>query len=144
MEMQTQIFFYLRANDRKNKKHIQVIRTIEGLAIRQEDKEQEVARHFGDLLGKKNHRTISLNWGELNYPSNNLVDLEVDITGEEVKKGVFDMPKENAPRPDGFIGAFYCTCWVMIHNSVTQAVRQLAHVRGKTSTSSTQQTLFSS
>jgi hypothetical protein len=80
------------------------------LAITQEDKEQEISRHFGELLGSKHHRDISLNWEELNYPTFNLEDLEVDITWEEVKRAISDMPKENAPGSDGFIGAFYSTC----------------------------------
>jgi hypothetical protein len=33
--------------------------------------------------------------------------LELDINGDEVKKVIADMPKENAPGPDGFIGTFY-------------------------------------
>jgi hypothetical protein len=48
-----------------------------------------------------------------------------------VKRAIFDMPKENAPGSDGFIAAFYCTCWATVHSNVTQAVRQLAQLRGK-------------
>jgi hypothetical protein len=43
--------FYLKANDRKRKKHIQILQTTQGLAITHEDKEQEIARHFNGLLG---------------------------------------------------------------------------------------------
>jgi hypothetical protein len=42
------------------------------------------------------------------------------------------MSKENAPRSDGFIGAFYSKCWEMIKSEVFQAVRQLSQLRGNT------------
>jgi hypothetical protein len=109
--------FYLRVNGRKRKKHI-------------EDKEQEIARHFGELLRTKHHMAFSLNWEELNCPSFNLADLEVDIIGEEVERAVVDMPKENAPGPDGFIGAFYSTCWATVQSDLIQAVHQLTQLRG--------------
>jgi hypothetical protein len=50
----------------KRKKHIQILQTAQGLAIRQEDIEQKIAHHFRELLGTKHHRAISLNWEELN------------------------------------------------------------------------------
>jgi hypothetical protein len=55
----------------------------------------------------------------------------VDITGEEVKRAISDTPKENAPGPDGFIGAFYSSCWATVQSDVIQAVRQLAQLRRK-------------
>jgi hypothetical protein len=97
--------FYLRANGRKRKKHIQLLHTTQGLAFSHEDKEKEISRHFKELLGTKHSCEITLNWDELDYPHFNLEGLEDEITGEEVKHAIADMPKENAPGPDGFIGA---------------------------------------
>jgi hypothetical protein len=101
------------------------------LAITHEDKEQKISYHFSELLGSKHHRDLSLNWEELNYPNFNLADLDVDITREEVKRAILDMPKENALGPDGFNEAFYSTCWATVQGDVVQAVRQLAQLRGK-------------
>jgi hypothetical protein len=42
------------------------------------------------------------------------------------------MPKENAPRPDGFIGAFYSKCWEIVRSELFQAVCQLSQLRGST------------
>jgi hypothetical protein len=70
----------------------------------------------------KHSRIIGLNWGELGYPSFNLAELEVDITHDEVKKEIADIPKENALGPDGFIGAFYSKYWDMVKSDVTQAI----------------------
>jgi hypothetical protein len=118
--------FYLRANGRRRRKHSQILRTTQGLAIRQEDKEKEVTRHFEELLGTKYSRSISINWEQLDYPSFNLADQEASITSEEVKRAISDMPKENAPGSDGFIGAFYAACWETVQSDMTQAVIQLS------------------
>jgi hypothetical protein len=48
------------------------------------------------------------------------------------------MPKENAPGSNSFIGAFYASCWDTVQSDMVQAVQQLAQLRGKTLTSSTQ------
>jgi hypothetical protein len=45
---------------------------------------------------------------------------------------VNDIPKENAPGPDGFIGAFYHKCWDIVKNDVIAAVLQLSQLRGGT------------
>jgi hypothetical protein len=71
-----------------------------------EDKAKEIERHFGEVLSKKQPRTVSLNWNELNYLTFNLAELEVEITEEKIKKATNEMSKENAPGPDVFIGAF--------------------------------------
>jgi hypothetical protein len=81
-----------------------------------------MARHFNGLVGLKPSRSLSLNWSELDYPRLDLVDLESDITIDEIKQAISEMPKENTPGPDGFIGAFYCTCWDVIKSDVCQNV----------------------
>jgi hypothetical protein len=52
--------FFLRANGRKRKKHIQILQTEDGLAIRHEDKAKEIERHFGEMLGTKKAKSASL------------------------------------------------------------------------------------
>jgi hypothetical protein len=125
-------YFFLRANGRWRKKHIQFLWTTSGLAIKHEDKENEISCHFEELLGTKQTRTISLNWEELDYPSFNLEDLDLPISEEEIKGAVASMPKENAPGPDGFIGAFYSKCWETLKGDVVAAVLQLSQLRGDT------------
>jgi hypothetical protein len=114
--MLTRSFFTSESVAGKEKNHIQILWRAQGLAITHEDKEEVIARHFGELLGTKHHRAFSLNWEELNYPSSNLADLEMDIIGEEVKRAIFDTPKENASGPDGFIGDFYSSSWATVQS----------------------------
>jgi hypothetical protein len=66
----------------------------------------------------------------LDYPRFDLVDLEFNITIDEIKRAISEMPKENTPGPDGFIGAFYSTCLDVIKKDVCQAVWQLSQLRG--------------
>jgi hypothetical protein len=61
-------YFFLRANVRRRKKHIQILQTPNGIAIKHKDKEKELFHHFEELLGTKQARMLSLNWEELNYP----------------------------------------------------------------------------
>jgi hypothetical protein len=108
------------------------LRTPNGFPIKHEDKEKEISRHFEELLGTKQARTLSLNWEELNYPSFNLEDLDLPISEEEIKGVVASMPKENVPGPNGFIGAFYSKCWEIVKGDVIATVLQLSLLREDT------------
>jgi hypothetical protein len=125
-------YFFLKANGRKRKKAHTNASHPNGFAINHEDKEREVARHFGDLLGTKQSRAAGLNWDELECPSFSLEDLEAPFTDEEIKSTMFTLPKENAPGPDGFIWAFYSKCWETVKGDVIAAIIQISQLRGGT------------
>jgi hypothetical protein len=74
----------------------------------------------------------------MNYPVFDLADLDADLQEEKVRQAISDVPKENAPGSNRFIGAFYIKCWEIVKRDVVQAVRQLSQLRGKPSTCSTQ------
>jgi hypothetical protein len=93
---------------------------------------KEIERHLGEVLGMKQTRSVAINWEELNSPAFNLAELDEKITGDEVSKVITDLPKENAPGPDGFIGAFYNKCWDVVKGDVIAAVQQLSQLRGST------------
>jgi hypothetical protein len=73
-----------------------------------------------------------LNWDELDYSTVDLLDLDADITDEEIKRAILEITKENALGPDGLIGAFYSVCWEVIKSDLCQTVRQLLQHRGNT------------
>jgi hypothetical protein len=52
--------------------------------------------------------------------------LKTEITKEEVKAAIASIPKENAPGPDGFIGAFYHNCWDIVKGDVFAEIMQLS------------------
>jgi hypothetical protein len=71
-------------------------------------------RHFDLLPGTKQRRNLRINWGDLNYLSFDLADLDMDLHEDEVRQAISDMPKDNALGPDRFIGAFYIKCWEIV------------------------------
>jgi hypothetical protein len=100
--------------------------------MRHEDKEKEIAWHFGMLLSTKQRRSLRINWGDLNYPSFDLADLDIDLQEDEVMQAISDMPKDNALGSDRLIGAFYTKCWEIMKVGVIQEIRQLSQLRGST------------
>ena len=44
---------------------------------------------------------------------------------EELKKAIFDMPREKAPGPDDFIGLFFRSCWDTISEDLMASITQL-------------------
>ena len=50
-------------------------------------------------------------------------DLLVAIPSEdEVKQVVFAMNSHSSPRPDGFTGLFYRSCWLIICGDMVRAI----------------------
>uniref|UniRef100_A0A0E0DYK4 Uncharacterized protein n=1 Tax=Oryza meridionalis TaxID=40149 RepID=A0A0E0DYK4_9ORYZ len=104
-------FFHLKANSRRRKNFIQSLQTPTGIAVTNQDKEEELYRFSKKRLGTNFQRSVWLNWTSLQIPSADLADLEGDISEEEPRNTIFEMPSEKAPGPDGFIGAFYKSAW---------------------------------
>lgn len=122
--------FYIRANGRKRKKHIQAIKTEGGFIVAHKDKERVVHQHFTKQLGTRNQRSLTLNWNEIEMEHFDLDDLEQDITEEEVRKVIFEMPCDKAPGPDGYTGFFFKHCWNVIKTDLIHVFHQLSQLRG--------------
>jgi hypothetical protein len=41
---------------------------------------------------------------------------------DELKRVILEAPKEKAPRPDGFIGVFFSSCWEVIKEDLIKVV----------------------
>jgi hypothetical protein len=50
---------------------------------------------------------------------------------EEVLDAIKEMPKEKAPEPDGFITAFYQTCWNIIKEDILAAFKAFYNLDGR-------------
>lgn len=62
-------FFYLKANSRRRKNFIQSLQTPTGIAVTNQDKEEELYRFYKERLGTNFQRSVRLNWNSLQIPS---------------------------------------------------------------------------
>ncbi|XP_073368097.1 uncharacterized protein [Aegilops tauschii subsp. strangulata] len=106
------------------------IRTNVGLAITTEDKERALLDHFQGHLGRPTRRSKRLAWENIGMQRHDLSQLDSPFDEEEIKEAVFSMPSVKVPGPDGFIGAFFKSCWEIIKTDVVAAILQLADLRG--------------
>lgn len=67
-------------------------------------------------------RQQTLDWEKIGHRRMDLQHLEVPFIEDEIKGMVFEMPSEKAPGPDGFIGAFFKSCWELIKQDVLAAM----------------------
>lgn len=119
------IFFQRKANARHKRNTIHVLHGPTG-PVSTTDAMTELAHdHFTQTFGTVNHRSVALNWDELDLEHVDLADLEQLLSMEEVKRAVDAIPADKAPGPDGFSGGFYKTCWDTIKHDLLAALNQL-------------------
>ena len=120
--------FHLWANGRRRKNFIVTLRTPQGLAITHAEKQEVLRAHYEGCLGTAEPRKTTFNWEELGYHARDLSALEAPFLLDELKKAIFDMPREKAPGPDGFIGLFFRSCWDTISEDLLAAITQLVEM----------------
>jgi hypothetical protein len=80
-------------------------------------------------LGTKAPRQCSIDWESLDYTPHDLSDLDAPFSSQEIRDAVFSLPSVKAPGPDGFIGAFFKSCWEIIKADITAAIVHMSHLR---------------
>jgi hypothetical protein len=93
-----------------------------GWVTDQNAKEEIVSNHFQSIMGTRFERTHDFNWEELNLPTVDLHSLGDPFTEEEVKNAIDQMPRDKAPSPDGYTGAFFKSCWGIIKEDLMCAI----------------------
>jgi hypothetical protein len=83
-----------------------------------------IHNHFLDHIGSYVPRTCLLNLYELNWQPRDLHHLDLPFSEEEIKVVIASAPKEKAPRPDGFIGLFFSSCWEIVKEDLMNALDQ--------------------
>jgi exonuclease III len=122
--------FHARINGRRRKNFIQTLQSAEGIAIARQDKENVILHHFKQHLGMASSRRLGLDWANLHYVPRDLSELEVPFDEQEIRAAVFSLPSVRAPGPDGFIGAFFKSCWDVLKGDLVAAILHLAALRG--------------
>ncbi|GJZ34484.1 RNA-directed DNA polymerase, eukaryota [Tanacetum coccineum] len=85
---------------------------------------REFYQHFSNRFAKPVDQRAHIN---MEYPNTitleQQIDLECDVTKEELKKAVWDCGIDKSPGPDGFTFGFYRRFWSTIENDVFEAVK---------------------
>lgn len=114
--------FFLHANGRKRKNHIQFLNSDQGLLHTHVDKQNHIFEHFSMQFGQPVPRTHTLDWNLLDLQWLQLSSAEDVFEEEEVNAAVMELANDKAPGPDGYIGAFLKTAWPIIKYDIMQAV----------------------
>lgn len=115
-------FFHLKINARRRKKTIPMIQHGGVWGVTEEDKLDMAHDYFCSIMGSPSPPSAALDLGRLGLPSLDLSELEVEITEDEAKKVMLEMPVDRAPGPDGFGAAFYRRCWNIVKDDVVAAL----------------------
>nr|GEX73968.1 hydroxycinnamoyl-CoA quinate/shikimate transferase [Tanacetum cinerariifolium] len=80
--------------------------------------------HFSSIFDKPDARRAHI---DMRYPKtltcDQQVELESDVSNEEIKRAVWDYGIDKSPGPDGFTFGFYRRFWNLIENDVYDAVK---------------------
>jgi hypothetical protein len=114
--------FHLHSRHRKRKNFIAKLVAAGYTLTNHYDKANAMFEYYENLLGTSLDRAHSINLQELGINSHNLADLDMPFSEEEVWATVKRIPSNKAPRPDGFTGRFYKTCWPIIKGDIIAAI----------------------
>ncbi|GJT03129.1 RNA-directed DNA polymerase, eukaryota [Tanacetum coccineum] len=117
-------FFHGMLNKKRRQQNIRGI-MIDGIwidnPIRAKD---EFFQHFSSRFDKLNARRAHIEMRYLKTITfDQQVDLERDVSNEEIKRAVWDCGTDKSPGPDGFSFGFYRRFWYLIENDVYDAVK---------------------
>jgi hypothetical protein len=89
-----------------------------------DDKQRLVFNHYQAHIGSCIQRSHLINYDELQWQPRDLHHLELPFLEQEVEAKIKSIPKEKAPGPDGFIEAFFRSCWHIIKLDLMRAINQ--------------------
>jgi hypothetical protein len=115
-------FFRLRVNARRRKNLIQRLKKNDGWVTSHAEKEQHIHNHFSLVLGVAAPRPLDLNWEVLDPVIEDLEDLGLPFSEDEISHAISDMPADKAPGPDGFTINFIRACWPIIKFDIMNVI----------------------
>jgi hypothetical protein len=115
--------FHAHARYRKGKNFIAKIVSPDGqIFTNHGDKAAAFSDFYAALLGSVEDRDTTIDLEALGVPSHDLAALEAPFTEEEVWDTIKRLPSDTAPRPDGFTGRIYKSCWSVIKADIMAAI----------------------
>ena len=79
-----------------------------------EDNARLAQLHFANVMATVEPDDLDFYWNTLNHQTFNLSHLDAPFTKQEVLAAINHTAPNKAPGPDGFIGAFFRSCWSII------------------------------
>nr|GEV20669.1 RNA-directed DNA polymerase, eukaryota [Tanacetum cinerariifolium] len=117
-------FFHGVLNKKRSQLNIHDIMVDEVWTEKPNTVKHEVLQHFWRRFDKP---TVSRAYVNISYPKSitidQQIDLERDVSKEELNKVVWDCGMDKSPGPDGFTFGFYRHFWSTIENDVFEAVK---------------------
>ncbi|GJW59932.1 RNA-directed DNA polymerase, eukaryota [Tanacetum coccineum] len=116
-------FFHGMLNKKRNTLSIRGI-MVDGIWIDDPNLvKREFLMHFSSRFSKPDNRRALI---QMRFPKRlsleQQVELESEVSNEEIKRAVWDCGSDKAPGPDGFTFGFYRYFWYLIENDVYNAV----------------------
>lgn len=115
-------YFQIMANVRKKRNFIHMLQANGTTVTTQSEKHKIIFDHFSRHIGTYHPRECSINLAALGWDRYDLQHIEEPFIEQEVKRVIFDAPKEKAPDLDGYIGLFFSSCWDTIRSDLMQAI----------------------
>ncbi|GJR97187.1 RNA-directed DNA polymerase, eukaryota [Tanacetum coccineum] len=89
---------------------------------------REFLSHFKNHFDHPQDSRLQL---DLNFPNtlqpDQIIDLECDVSKDEIKRAVWDCGTDKSPGPDGFTFGFYRRYWNILESDVVDAVTSFFH-----------------
>jgi len=118
-------FFHMRASARRTKNYIHCLHTNDSMVFAHDSKEKIVVDYFSNHIGSTSTRQLTLAWQALGYAPQDLSELELPFSHDELREVIDSMPIDKALEPDGFTGKFYKSCWGIIKEDILLALNSL-------------------
>jgi hypothetical protein len=124
-------FFHRQCSYRRQKNRIHSLAVDDQVLTEPSDMIAAAFSHFDGLIGSSVERDRTLNLPRLITPSDDLLELDLPFTDEEIWAAIKRLPARKAPGPDGYTAEFLHACWGTVKQDFLAAFRQLHNLRGR-------------
>jgi mannosylglycoprotein endo-beta-mannosidase len=107
-------YFHLIAMGRRRRNFIPSLIVMGHIVADHEGLEQGLYDHFCGVFGMAVSGRSTVNFVTLGIQQLPLVDLDVPIEANEVRKAIKELPPDKALGPDRYTGTFYKSAWPII------------------------------
>lgn len=124
-------YFHAVANGRKNQNAIVSLERGNGTAIQQQHTKEYITRYFRKMLRKSRAHSTPFDLTGRVGPnfSQQLAHLDEDISDQEIRTALNQMPKQKASGPDGLPIEFYQRFWDIVGMDITNLVTRIQDSR---------------